>query len=72
MKILRTELEGDDLSEDCTELSGRSGDTVSSRSVAGREDFSGNDEGSGVGSEVLHEVGHLQCVSVSVRTSRVQ
>lgn len=42
-----------DLSENGTELSGSSGNSVGGRSVSGREGLSGDDEGGGVGSEVL-------------------
>lgn len=45
------------LSDDGTEFTRSGRDTVSGRSVTSREDFSGNDEGSSVGSKVLHKVG---------------
>src|SRR5882757_3122843 len=46
-----------DLSDNSAELAGSSRDTVSGGTVTGREDFSRNDEGSGVGAKVLEEVG---------------
>lgn len=57
LTTLVLELEGDDLSDDGTEFAGGGRDTVSGRSVTSREDFSGNDESSSVGSKVLHKVG---------------
>jgi len=47
-----------DLGDDGTELSGGSRDTVTGGSVSGGEDLTRDDEGGGVGSEVLEEVGH--------------
>jgi hypothetical protein len=42
-----------DLGDDGTELAGSSRDSVGGGTVASREDLSGDDEGGGVGSEVL-------------------
>lgn len=41
------------LGDDGTELAGTSRDTVGGGTVAGREHLTGDDEGGGVGSEVL-------------------
>lgn len=46
-----------DLGDDGTELPGRRGDSVRGGSVASGEYFSRNDEGRGVGAEILEEVG---------------
>jgi len=47
-----------DLGNNGTELARGSRDTMAGRPVSGGEDLAGNDEGSGVGPEVLEEVGH--------------
>jgi hypothetical protein len=47
-----------DLSDDGSEFTARCADSVGGRSVSGGEDFAGDDEGSGVWSEVLEKVGH--------------
>lgn len=46
-----------DLRDDGTELARGGGDTVARAAVAGGEDFAGDDESGGVGTEVLEEVG---------------
>lgn len=46
-----------DLGNDGTELARGSADTVGGGAVSGREDLTRDDEGRGVGSEVLEEVG---------------
>lgn len=50
------ELTEADLSNNSAKLATCSRDTVGCRTVASRENFSRNDEGSGVGAEVLEEV----------------
>lgn len=51
------ELHKADLGDNSTKLTTGSRDTVSSRSITSREDFSWDDEGGGVGTKVLEEVG---------------
>lgn len=46
-----------DLRNDGTELPACSGNTMRSGAITGRESLSGDDEGRGVGTEILEEVG---------------
>lgn len=57
-----------DLCNDSTELAARSRDTVASTPVTCREGLTGDDEGGGVGAEVLEEVG--QAVEEHERLAR--
>lgn len=63
------ELESHNLSDNGSKFTGGSTDTVSSGSVSSWEDFSWNDEGSGVWSEVLEEIG--DAVKEDERSDRV-
>ena len=45
------------LCDDSTEFAGSSRDTMACWTIASREDFSGDDEGGGVGTKILEEVG---------------
>ena len=46
-----------DLGDDSSEFPGSGGNTVCGGTVAGGKDLTGDDEGGGVGTEVLEEVG---------------